>query len=207
MLKNSESRLSVCVFCGAQNAVPETHLQAGRDFGRKLAEENIALVYGGGDCGVMGAVANAALSNGGWVTGVFPENLRQIEAEHRTLSKIIIVDSMHTRKELMYSHSDIFVIFPGGFGTLDEMFEIITWRQLRLHHKPIAIFNHEGYWDHLVTMMDAIIDTGFAREETREFYTVVNTMDELMRYIHDRAENTGGGTSPGCRETQPELVK
>lgn len=203
MLKNSESKLSVCVFCGAQNAVPETHLQAGRDFGRKLAEENFALVYGGGDCGVMGAVANATLNNGGWVTGVFPENLRQIEAEHRALSKIIIVDSMHTRKELMYSHSDMFVIFPGGFGTMDEMFEIITWRQLRLHHKPIIIFNHEGYWDHLIKLMDGIIETGFARKETYEFFTVVNTMDELMSYIRTHAAEAHRETVLEAREMEP----
>jgi uncharacterized protein (TIGR00730 family) len=123
------------------------------------------------------------LEHKGWVTGVFPENLREIEDEHQALSKIIIVDSMHTRKEIMYRKSDLFVILPGGFGTMDEMFEIITWRQLRLHHKPIIIFNHEGYWDHLDALMEHIISTGFARPETREFYTVLNTLEEVMEYI------------------------
>jgi len=183
MLKSSKSKLSVCVFCGAQNAVPQHFLEAGREFGQRLAENNIALVYGGGDCGVMGAVANAVLYHNGWVTGVFPENLRQLEQEHHALSKIIIVDSMHTRKEIMYRKSDLFVIFPGGFGTMDEMFEIITWRQLRLHHKPILIFNQNGYWDHLIKLMENIIETGFARPETYSFYKVVNTLEELMEYI------------------------
>ncbi len=188
MLKSSKSKLSVCVFCGAQNAVPQAYLEAGREFGKQLAENDIALVYGGGDCGVMGAVANAVLYNNGWVTGVFPENLRQLEQEHHALSKIIIVDSMHTRKEIMYRKSDMFVIFPGGFGTMDEMFEIITWRQLRLHHKPIIIFNQNGYWDHLVKLMENIIETGFARQETYSFYKVVHTLDELMEYINTHAE-------------------
>lgn len=187
MLKSKKSKLSVCVFCGAQNAVPQKYLDAGKDFGKMLADNNIALVYGGGDCGVMGAVANATLYHDGWVTGVFPENLRQIEAEHRALSKIIIVDSMHTRKEIMYRKSDMFVIFPGGFGTMDEMFEIITWRQLRLHHKPIVIFNQDGYWDHLVKLMESIIETGFARKETYSFFKVVSTLDELMEYINTHA--------------------
>ncbi len=203
MLKSNKSKLSVCVFCGAQNAVPQAYLEAGREFGQRLAENNLALVYGGGDCGVMGAVANAVLFHDGWVTGVFPENLRQLEQEHHALSKIIIVDSMHTRKEIMYRKSDMFVIFPGGFGTMDEMFEIITWRQLRLHNKPIIIFNQNGYWDHLVSLMENIIETGFAREETYSFYKVVSTLDELMEYIGQHAEQAHAETVQENQTLEP----
>lgn len=207
MLKSNESKLSVGVFCGAQNAVPPVYLEAGRAFGQMLAENDIALVYGGGDCGVMGAVANAVLFHNGWVTGVFPENLRQLEQEHHALSKIIIVDSMHTRKDIMYRKSDMFVIFPGGFGTMDEMFEIITWRQLRLHNKPIIIFNQNGYWDHLVALMRNIIDTGFAREETYSFFTVVSTLDELMETIHAYAPEVTQQRRESLEEASLEPVK
>ncbi len=173
----------VCVFCGAQNAVPEEHLQIGRDVGKMLAENGKRLVYGGGDCGLMGAVANGVMEHGGKVTGVFPENLREFEEEHLGLTEIIIVDSMHTRKNLMYKKSDVFVILPGGFGTLDEMFEILTWKQINLHSKPVIIFNYLGYWEHLVQLMDNIIDHGFAKPETRALYSVVNTLEELSEAL------------------------
>jgi len=174
---------TLCVFCGAQNAVAPKFLEVGRQLGAKMAENSVALVYGGGDCGVMGAIANSVMKSGGWVTGVFPESLRNIENEHQNLSEIVIVDSMHTRKELMYKKSDIFAILPGGFGTMDEMFEILTWKQLKLHEKPIVILNFDGYWDHLVALMENIINTGFARQENRELYAVVNNVDELMEFL------------------------
>ncbi|MFO1242108.1 MAG: TIGR00730 family Rossman fold protein [Rickettsiales bacterium] len=174
---------AVCVFCGAQNAVPQVHLDMGKDLGKRMAEKNISLVYGGGDCGIMGAVANSVMKTGGWVTGVFPESLRNIENEHQSLNEIIIVDTMHTRKELMYRRSDKFVILPGGFGTMDELFEILTWKQLELHNKPIIVFNHEGYWDHLIALMERIISTGFARRETRDLYVVVDNIEDLMNEI------------------------
>ncbi|MCI5050107.1 MAG: TIGR00730 family Rossman fold protein [Rickettsiales bacterium] len=174
---------NICVFCGAQNAVPEKHLELGTQLGEKMAANEKTLVYGGGDCGVMGRIANSVMSKGGWVTGVFPRSLRNIENEHQSLSEIIIVDGMHERKQIMYQKSDAFLVLPGGFGTMDELFEILTWKQLQLHDKPIIIFNHEGYWDHLVALMDNIINTGFAREENRSYYKVVNSMDELLPLI------------------------
>lgn len=173
----------VCCFCGAQNAVPQPFLDAGTQLGKRMAQNYIALIYGGGDSGVMGAVANAVMAGGGWVTGIIPESLRDIESEHQQLSKLVVVDSMHTRKELMYRKSDIFAILPGGFGTMDEMFEILTWKQIALHNKPIVIFNQDGYWDHLIALMDVIIATGFARPETRKLYDVVHTVEELIAYF------------------------
>lgn len=177
---------SVCVFCGAQNAVPQAHLDIGKKLGQELAKANKRLVYGGGDCGVMGAIANSTLTNNGAVTGVFPRSLRNFEKEHQGLNEIIIVDTMHERKHIMYEKSDVFVVLPGGFGTMDELFEILTWKQLKLHDKPIIIFNHLGYWDHLVALMDSIITTGFARAENRDIYTVVNDFEALLAELQIR---------------------
>lgn len=174
---------AVCVFCGASNNAPKEHLDIGTKFGEALAREGIRLVYGGGDCGVMGTVANSVLRNNGKVTGVFPRSLKNIESEHASLSEIIMVESMHERKRIMFERSDAVVVLPGGFGTMDEMFEIITWKQLQFHNKPVVILNNEGYWNPLVALMDNIIETGFAKYETRNLYRVVNTIDETLNEI------------------------
>ncbi|TAE82952.1 MAG: TIGR00730 family Rossman fold protein [Alphaproteobacteria bacterium] len=190
MTQKEELKKFICVFCGAQNAVPQQHLKAGHEFGAEMAKRHWGLVYGGGDCGVMGAVANAVLEHKGWVTGVFPEHLRQIEQEHKHLSETLIVQDMHSRKQLMYKRADAFVIFPGGFGTMDETFEILTWRQIGLHTKPIIIFNHEGYWDHLVALFDNIIATGFATASTRDIYEVIDSYDALLERM-EHVERAG----------------
>ncbi len=179
---------SVCVFCGAQNAVPKQHLDMAREFGGDLAKNQIQLVYGGGDCGLMGAVANGALEQGGKVLGVFPRSLGRIEVEHQGLSEMHFVDSMHERKQIMYDNADTFVVLPGGFGTMDEMFEVITWRQIKIHEKDVIIYNHEGFWDPLIKLLDHMIDLRFAREETRTFYTVVNTKEELYALLQMKQE-------------------
>ena len=175
---------SVCVFCGASNNVPKKFLGSGADFGQMLAQRGIRLIYGGGDCGVMGAVANATMKNGGQVTGVFPVSLRNIENEHQSLSEIIIVETMHERKMGMFERSDAFIVFPGGFGTMDEMFEILTWKQLKLHDKPVIIFNYQGYWDPLIALMKNIIEIGFAKTEVATFYHVVTELDEIMDILN-----------------------
>ena len=174
---------AVCVFCGAQNKVPQTHLDAGPRFGYWLAGQGITFVYGGGDCGIMGAVANGVLAEKGRVTGVFPESLKEIENEHQNLTEIIMVETMHQRKEIMYQRSDVFIIFPGGFGTMDEFFEILTWKQLNLHDKPIIIFNHKGYWDDLVHLMENIIATGFAQPSSAALYQVVDKLESLQEAL------------------------
>jgi uncharacterized protein (TIGR00730 family) len=174
---------SICVFCGAQNTVPEAHKEMARQLGVDMAKAGKQLVYGGGDCGLMGAVANGVLEGNGKAIGVFPRSLGRIEVEHKGLSNMIMVDSMHERKQLMYDHSDVFVILPGGCGTLDEMFEVITWRQIKIHEKPVIIYNHNGYWDHLALLLEHMVATGFARVETRQFYTFVNTKEELYTLL------------------------
>lgn len=171
---------SVCVFCGASNNVPKKFLDIGANFGETLARRDITLVYGGGDCGVMGAIANASLKAQGHVTGVFPVSLRNIENEHQSLSEIIIVNTMHERKQCMFDRTDAFVVFPGGFGTMDEMFEILTWKQLLLHNKPIVIFNYDHYWDPLIALMKNIIEMGFAKAETATYYHVVTEVEQIL---------------------------
>lgn len=174
------SQKSLCVFCGASNAVDKKYLNAGAEFGKMLAARSTTLVYGGGDCGVMGAVANSTMREGGHVTGVFPRSLRNIENEHQSLTEIIIVDTMHERKMNMFELSDAFIVFPGGFGTMDEMFEILTWKQLLLHNKPVVIFNYQGYWDPLIALMKNIIEQQFAKAEVATYYHVVTELDEIF---------------------------
>lgn len=171
---------SVCVFCGASNAVDKKFLNIGAEFGALLAKRGITLVYGGGDCGVMGAVANSTMKQGGHVTGVFPVSLRNIENEHQSLTEIIIVNTMHERKQNMFERSDAFIVFPGGFGTMDEMFEILTWKQLLLHDKPVVIFNYQGYWDPLIALMKNIIEQKFAKAEVATYYHVVDELEEIL---------------------------
>lgn len=171
---------SVCVFCGASNNVDKKFLDIGSEFGALLAKNDITLVYGGGDCGVMGAVANSTMKNGGYAIGVFPRSLRNIENEHKSLSEITIVDTMHERKQNMFERSDAFIVFPGGFGTMDEMFEIITWKQLMLHNKQVIIFNYQGYWDPLIALMKNIIENRFAKTEVATYYNVVDELEEII---------------------------
>jgi hypothetical protein len=174
---------SICVFCGAQQAVPEEHLDMARELGVDLGKAGRQVVYGGGDCGLMGAVANGALEGGGKVVGVFPKSLGRIEVEHKGLTKMFFVDTMHERKQIMYDHADAFVVLPGGFGTLDEMFEVITWRQIGIHEKKVVIYNHNGYWDLMIELLEEMIVKGFAKPVTRQFYQVVNTKRELYELL------------------------
>lgn len=180
MSQPSSGKTSICVFCGASNNVAKKFLEAGGEFGKMLAARGITLVYGGGDCGVMGAVANSSMKAGGHVTGVFPRSLRNIENEHQSLTEILIVDTMHERKMNMFERADAFVVFPGGFGTMDEMFEILTWKQLLLHDKPVVIFNYHGYWDPLIALMKNIIEQQFAKPEVATYYHVVEELEQIF---------------------------
>lgn len=174
---------SIAVFCGAQNAVEEHFKAMARELGNDMAKAGKQLVYGGGDCGLMGAVANGVLEQGGKAVGVFPRSLGRIEVEHKGLTTMHMVDSMHERKQIMYDNADVFVILPGGCGTMDEMFEVITWRQIGIHDKPVVIYNYQGYWSHLEALLEHMVETKFARAETRKFYTFVNTKAELYAML------------------------
>ncbi len=151
-----------------------------------LAQQGKNIVYGGGHVGLMGIVADAALAIGVQVVGIIPEHIRAMEVQHTGLTELHVVPDMHTRKRMMVERSDAFVILPGGLGTLDEVFEIMTWKKLKLHNKPIVIFNHEHYWDPLLALVDSAIAAGFAAPSDRALFKVVTTIAEMTDVL---AEN------------------
>ena len=163
---------SVAVFCGSSLGTAPAFRAAAEALGHGIAHAGWRLVYGGGQMGLMGVVANAALAAGGPVTGVIPEFLRRQEVAHDGVSDLIITDSMHTRKTAMFDRADAFVTLPGGLGTLDETVEIITWRQLRLHTKPILVCDILASAAPLVAAIDTAIAQGFARPEVRQLFEV-----------------------------------
>lgn len=174
---------SICVFCGASNGVEKHFLEEGHKFGQELAKKDILFVYGGADCGIMGAIANGVLEAGGKALGVFPRVLDGLEEAHKHLTETIIVDDMHTRKMTMFERSDAFVVFPGGFGTMDETFEVITWKQLHTHQKPVVLYNYNSYWDHWVEFTEHIIENGFASDKTRSLYDVVREREDILKVM------------------------
>jgi len=171
---------SVCVYCGSSGAVDETYRNAAKQIGDTLGREGVTLVYGGGRVGLMGLTADATLEAGGQVIGIIPQHIQSLEIEHTGLTELHIVDDMHTRKMMMAERSDGFVILPGGLGTLDETFEILTWKQLKLHDKPVVIVDIGGYWRPMVDMIDHIIGSGFARPEHRDLFTVVDDVGDVI---------------------------
>jgi len=154
---------SVCVFCGSQAGQRPEYEQAARELARVLATHDVGLVYGGGHVGLMGALADAMLARGGRVTGVIPHHLMRPEVAHQELTELIVVDSMHERKRVMADRSDAFIVLPGGYGTLEEMFEMVTWLQLRLQAKPVGVVNVEGYFDSLLRFLEHSAAQGFIR--------------------------------------------
>jgi uncharacterized protein (TIGR00730 family) len=159
--------MRICVFCGSSDGTNPAYLQTAREVGTLLAQRGIGLVYGGGRTGCMGAIADAALAAGGEVIGIIPHMLAGREIAHEGLTELHLVDSMHERKALMAEKADAFLTLPGGFGTLEEIFEIVTWRQLGYHSKRYAIVNVDGYFDPLLAFCDRATSEGFVREIDR----------------------------------------
>jgi len=176
---------SVAVYCGSSNGVDPGHVECARAFGELLAGEGIALVYGGGNVGLMGAVADGALRAGGEVHGVITEALREKELAHLELTSLIVVDTMHERKAAMADRADAFVALPGGFGTFDELFEVITWTQLGIHEKPCGILNHDGFFDDLVTFIDKTTSAGFIKSAHRDTVVVEANGFAMLRRLRD----------------------
>ncbi len=171
---------SLCVYCGSSNRGAAAHQDAARAFGAELARRDIKLVYGGGRVGVMGTLADAVLEGGGSVVGVIPDFLMRHEVGHSGVTQLEIVETMHERKARMAELSDGFVILPGGLGTLEEFFEILTWKQLGLHTKPIVVVNSAGYWDDLRAMIDGIVAAGYARAQHAALATFVTAIDDVF---------------------------
>jgi uncharacterized protein (TIGR00730 family) len=186
---------SVAVFCGASAGHAPEYRDAALALGRGMADAGIRLIYGGGRVGLMGAVADGVIAGGGVVVGIIPEFLTKAEVAHDGVAEMIVTDSMHSRKRLMFEMSDAFVSFPGGLGTLDETFEILTWRQLRLHDKPILISDVRGSAAPLVAMIEAVIATGFARPEIRDLYEVVEGVSGTLARLAKLTAKAGGAAA------------
>jgi hypothetical protein len=174
------SLASLCVFCGSSPGVDARYAEAARDFGARLARHGVALVYGGARRGLMGAVADAALGDGGRVTGVIPRGLWEREVGHTGLSELLVVDSMHERKALMAERADAFVALPGGAGTLEELFEAWTWAMLGIHAKPVALLDVDGFFAPLLAMVDHMTDAGFVRPAHRRMLLVDGDPERLL---------------------------
>lgn len=177
---------SVCVFCGSRAGRKPVHAEAARSLGQSLAHGGFRLVYGAGDVGLMGEVARAALAAGGETFGVVPQHLIDREKGKRDLGRLVVTETMHERKKVMFMNADAIVTLPGGPGSLDELFEVLTWRQLGLHAKPILLLNLGGYWDPLVALLDNIVHEGFADRSFLGFLDVVPTVPALMDRLKAR---------------------
>ena len=171
---------SVAVFCGSRVGIDPAFAEAMRMLGRGLAEAGIRLVYGGGRIGLMGILADATVAAGGQVAGVIPDFLQRLEVAHSGLTELIVTDTMHSRKARMAELADAFVAMPGGLGTLDETIEIITWRQLRLHDKPILICDVNGSARPLLAALEAAIAMGFARPDARDLYEPIEGVAAVL---------------------------
>jgi uncharacterized protein (TIGR00730 family) len=183
---------SICVYCGSSSGNHPEYTEQARAFGAEMARLGMALVYGGGKVGLMGTVADAVLAGGGRVIGVIPRQLVELEVAHPGLSELQIVETMHQRKTRMYELSDAFVALPGGFGTMDEMFEMLTWAQLGLHQYPCAFLDVRDYYRSLAGMMDHMVAEGFVRSGQRDSVWFGDSMAALFDWI---ASYDGGNAS------------
>lgn len=185
----------VCVYCGSSARVDARYRDAAAALGRLAAEAGVEIVYGGGRVGLMGLLADAALAAGGRVTGVIPSHLYEREVGHAGLSELIVVASMHERKQRMFDLADAFVALPGGLGTLDETIEIVTWKQLGLHDKPIVILDIERYWAPLLALVEHTIAHGFAAPAARDFFRRVSRVEEVLSCLAAMPEPRIAGDS------------
>jgi uncharacterized protein (TIGR00730 family) len=176
---------SVCVYCGSSTRAELIYQEAAFSLGKALAAAGMQLVYGGGQLGLMGLVADGVINHGGRAIGFITQDLEHIEGGHNHLSELHIVDTMHTRKLKMSENADAFVILPGGFGTLDELFEILTWRQLEMHDKPLIIANINGYWDPLKVLIHHVVEHRFARPLDEKLLLFVSTVDEIVPLLKE----------------------
>ncbi|PIE61809.1 MAG: TIGR00730 family Rossman fold protein [Desulfobacterales bacterium] len=173
----------ICIYCGSSQGSHPGYKAAARELGRIMLEKNIGLVYGGAQVGIMGEIADAILGGGGEAIGIIPKSLADRRIYHTGLTELIIVNSMHERKAMMAERSDGFIALPGGLGTLEEIFEVVTWAQLGFHDKPCALLNALGYYDHLSTFLDHALDQGFINQASRNiFITEANPIRLIERF-------------------------
>jgi hypothetical protein len=182
---------AICVFCGSQSGARAEYCEAARELARVLVRRELTVVYGGGHVGMMGTLADETLKRGGRIVGVIPRHLMRPEVAHRGLTELHVVESMHERKRLMAERSDAFIVLPGGYGTLEEMFEMVTWLQLQLQSKPVGILNVEGYFDRMLDFLQHAAQEGFIRPDHRDLLIFEHTPERLL----DRLERLAGQLS------------
>lgn len=178
------STYNVCVFCGSRTGNNPAHTAFAKELGRTLAAHNFGLVFGAGSIGLMNEIANAVIKNGGYTHGVIPEHLTEREQTHLNLGKLNITKNMHERKATMAKNSEAFIAMPGGFGTFEELLEIITWSQLGLHDKPIIVANVDGYYDQLLAFFDHATATEFITPENRNRFYTATTVEQCMDHLN-----------------------
>lgn len=176
---------SLTVYCSSSNRAPQVYFDAARELGTLLAANGTGLVFGGGRVGLMGCIADAVLQAGGRVRGIIPRFLEEREVAHYGLTELHVVESMHERKMKLAEWGDAYLVLPGGFGTLDELMEVITWRHLGHHHKPIVLFNQNGFWEPLLHFFDRIAAEGMLPETHRGHYSLCNTPREVMAALQN----------------------
>ncbi len=181
MEKNNKK--TICVYCSSSNNLPEKFYKFAAEFGKLIGQNGYNMVYGGTTVGMMGVIANNALENGSEVTGVIPERIVSFGLKHPALAKVIITKDMRERKATMEKYADIFVAAPGGFGTFEEVFEIIVAKQLSYHNKPVIFLNFDNYYSDMFKMFDNVYSNGFAKEEMKSLYFIANNINEMFEYI------------------------
>ncbi|MFU1478892.1 TIGR00730 family Rossman fold protein [Roseovarius sp. C7] len=184
--------LSVCVFCGSKAGAKPAYAEAAETLGKTLAKEGWQLVYGAGDIGLMGLVARANQAAGGNNFGVIPQHLMDLEAGKRDLNALVVTETMHERKKVMFTNSHAIVLLPGGAGSLDEFFEVLTWAQIGLHERRIFVLNIEGYWDRLLDLIDHVVTEGFAHESVRDLFETVPDVAALTTALRPLAAELEG---------------
>lgn len=183
---------SITVFCGSSFGSDDIYKEQATLLGQTLARQDIQLVYGGADVGLMGAVADGALNSNGKVIGVLPHFLQSKEIAHKQLTELVLVETMHERKIKMNDLCDGVIVLPGGYGTLEEFFEMITWAQLGLHQKPIGILNIDGFYDDLIRMVQTMVDKGFLKQVNRDMLLISDNTEELLEIMRNYKAPTVG---------------
>jgi len=174
---------NILIYCGSSAGHNEIYKKTATQVGETLAKQELSLIYGGGSVGLMGTVADAILANGGEAIGVIPSFMEPWEVQHKGLTECIVTETMHTRKQIMAEKSDAVIALPGGWGTLDELFEILTWRQLGLHKMPIGVLNTNGFYDDLLKMLEKMVSEGFLKEANLQMLIVDDNIDSLLEKL------------------------
>ncbi len=198
-----ENHFPVCVFCASSDHVPHRYADLARELARRMREREMRLIYGGGNNGLMGVLSRELHALGGKITGVIPLGLKDLGYAYEEADEIVVTDGMRERKAVMEERAEGFIGMPGGFGTIEEMVEVITLRQLRMHDKPIVVLNTGGFYDGLLRQFETGYRERFIFEECRELYLVTESVDEALGYI-ETGRGRHRGTAPGCPPEYPE---